>query len=140
MTDYNTNLLNLNFFLVICKSKKKLDKYMKINRIRNKYIIDIKTMLDEEEMNYEESKNSDLFKIQILKKINLAKEKNKDIYFIPYLEKKDSINYNIFNIKTIIETTHNFNLLFFYDDYNQETDLLLNNIHEFEISQILKDY
>lgn len=134
----NTELKKLNFFLVLCKTRKKLDKYMKINRIRNKYIIDIKKLLEEIEItNFEEAKDSDLLKIHIFQKITLAKEKKKDIYFIPHQE---SISNNkIFNLKQLLEDTHNFNLLYFYDDITGG-DNIINNLQEFDLTQILKDY
>jgi hypothetical protein len=128
----------LNFFLVLCNTRKKLDKFMKINKIRNKYIIDLKLLMTENEMSYNEAISSDLFKVQILKKINLAKEKNKDIYYIPYIEKTEE---KIFNIKNIISSTHNFNLLFFHDDIQTKNiNVILNKIEEFDFTQILKDY
>lgn len=131
----------LNFFLVLCKTKKKIDKYIKINKIRNKYIIDIKKMMDEEEISETEILDSDYFKILILKRFNLAKEKKKDIYYVP--------NFNItkeykklFNIKDLLENTHNFNLLYFYDDFDksQQPHDILDNIAEFDITQLIKDY
>ena len=131
----------LNFFLVLCKTRKKFDKYVKINKIRNKYIVDIKRIMDEEEITPAEVPTSDLFKILILKKFNLAKDKKKDIYYIP--------NFNIikeykklFNIKELLATTHNFNLLYFYEDFDkfQQPTEILENISEFNITQILNDY
>lgn len=134
-------LKQLNFFLVLCKTRKKLDKYIKLNRIRNKYIIDIKKMMEEEEITESEVIDSDYFKILVLKKFNLAKEKKKDIYYVP--------NFNItkqykklFNIKIFLETTHNFNLLYFNDEFDksQQPTEILDNIAEFDITQLLKDY
>lgn len=130
-----------NFFLVLCKTKKKIDKYMKINKIRNKYIIDIKRMMDEEEMSPQDAMKSDLFKILILKKFNLAKEKKKDIYYIPYIQYTNSFD-KLFNIKDLLEKSHNFNLLYFYEDFErgQQPTEILDKIAEFDFTQILKDY
>lgn len=138
----NTQLKQLNFYLVLCKTKKKLDKYIKLNRVRKKYIIDINKMIEEEEYTVEDALNSDLFKILVLKKFNLAKEKKKDIYYIPLIDNKYSNLSKIFNIKDLLSNTHNFNLLYFYDDFdhNQQPDEILNNIADFDLSQILKDY
>lgn len=134
----NNELKKLNFFLVLCKTRKKLDKYMKINRIRNKYIIDIKKLLEEIEIqDYEVAKDSNLFKIHIFQKITLAKEKKKDIYFIPH---QSAVNNNkIFNVKQLLQDTHNFNLLYFYDDF-ADGDNIINNLQQFDLTQILKDY
>jgi hypothetical protein len=129
-----------NFFLVLCKSRKKLDKYIKINKIKNKYIIDINQMLIEEEMTYEQAVNSDLFKILIVKRFNQAKEKKKDVYYIPVTKNKE-IYSKLFSIKKVFKNTHNFNLLYFYEDFiAQPPEDIMNNISEFDICQILKDY
>ncbi len=141
MEEQQINMKPLNFFLVLCKTKKKIDKYMKLNKIRNKYIIDIKKMLEEEGMTYEESLTSDLFKIIILKKFNLAKEKKKDIYYIPHLS--NTVIYGkFFNIKELLHKSHNFNLLYFYEDFDktQQPTEILEKIGEFDLTQILKDY
>jgi hypothetical protein len=135
------NIKQNNFFLVLCKTKKKMDKYLKINKVRNKYIIDIKKMMDEEEMVPLEALKSDLFKILILKKFNLAKEKKKDIYYIPYTQYTNSYD-KLFNIKDLLNKTHNFNLLYFYEDFEkgQQPTEILDKIGEFDFTQILKDY
>lgn len=136
-----SELKPLNFFLVLCKTRKKIDKYIKLNKIRNKYIIDIKRMMEEEEISESEIHDSDYFKILILKKFNLAKEKKKDIYYIPNFNIIKDVK-KLFNIKELLDTTHNFNLLYFYNDFDksQQPDELLDNIAEFDITQILKDY
>jgi len=135
------DLKSLNFFLVLCKTRKKFDKYIKLNKIRNKYIIDIKKMMDEEEISASELHTSDLFKILILKKFNLAKDKKKDIYYIPNFNITKQYS-KLFNIKDILSTTHNFNLLYFYEDFDkgQQPTEILDKIADFDITQILKDY
>lgn len=131
----------LNFFLVLCKTKKKIEKYMKINKIRNKYIIDIKKMLEEEDISIDNIHNSDLLKILILKKFNLAKEKNKDIYYIPYFAIQKDLD-KVFNIKNILTDTHNFNLLYFHDDFEKDNQpqQVLNKVELFDITQLIQDY
>ena len=69
-----------NFFCVYCKNRKKFDKYVKTNRIRNKYIIDIKRICEEEEIDFEEDKT--YIKILIFNKIQQAVDRKKDIYFV----------------------------------------------------------
>lgn len=135
------DLKPLNFFLVLCKTKKKFDKYIKLNKIRSKYIIDIKKMMDEEEISANEVHTSDLFKILILKKFNLAREKKKDIYYIPNFNITKQYS-KLFNIKDILETTHNFNLLYFYEDFEkgQQPTEIMDKIAEFDITQVIKDY
>ena len=36
----------MNFFCVYVKTRKKMDKYIKVNRVKNKYIIDIKKIIE----------------------------------------------------------------------------------------------
>jgi hypothetical protein len=71
----------MDFFCVYVKTRKKLDKYIKVNKIRNKYIIDIKKIIEEEEISFDKEKT--YIKIIIYQKIQQAIEKNKDIYYIP---------------------------------------------------------
>ena len=73
----------MNFFCVYSKNRKKVDKYFKNNRIRNKYIIDIKRIVDEEDLDFNEDKT--YLKILIFNRIEQAIERNKDIYYIPNL-------------------------------------------------------
>ena len=46
----------MDFFCVYVKNRKKLDKYVKVNRIRNKYIIDIKKIIEEEEISFDKER------------------------------------------------------------------------------------
>lgn len=135
------NLKPLNFFLVLCKNRKKFDKYVKLNKIRGKYIIDIKKMMDENDITAAEMPTSDLFKIIILKKFNLAIEKKKDIYYIPHFEITKNFN-KIFNIKEMLVNSHNFNLLYFFDEFeaDEKPHEITDKMEEFNITQILKDF
>ena len=133
----------LNFFVVLCKHKKKIVKYFKINRIKKKIILDVKKMADEENLTYDKAIQTDFFKLLILKKIHDAIEGKKDIYYIPYFN--DEIKKNptrILNVKTLIEDNFNFNLLCFYHDFDKPTEVseILNEIHEFDFIQLLKNY
>ena len=71
--------MNMRFYCVYVKTRKKVDKYLKINKIRNKYIIDIRKIMEEEEVNYDVEKT--YLKILIFNKIQQAVEKKKDIYY-----------------------------------------------------------
>ena len=42
----------MNFFCVYVRTRKKFDKFIKVNKIKNKYIIDIKKIIEEEEANF----------------------------------------------------------------------------------------
>ena len=46
----------MNFFCVYCRTRKKFDKFVKINAIKNKYIIDINKIISEEEVDFTEDK------------------------------------------------------------------------------------
>lgn len=132
-----------NFFIVLCKQKKKITKYFKINKIRKKIILDVKKMADEENLDYDVAITKSFFKMLILKKIYDAIEDNKDIYYIPYFNadmKKDPNK--IFNLKKLVHDNFKFNLLCLYDDFEQPNEIehILNNIHNFDYIQLLKNY
>ena len=73
----------MNFFVVYCRQRKKFDKFVKVNRIRNKYIIDLKKLVEEEEI---DPNDKTYLKIIIFNKVQQAIEKGKDIYYIPDLD------------------------------------------------------
>lgn len=137
----NKLLKSLNFILVICKDRKKFKKFEKVNKLKNKYVIDIKKMMDDDNLTSQNVSNSSVFKLNLLKKFNLAKEKKKHIYYIPNIIEQNNL-YNLFNIKELMSDTHNFTLLYFYDDFdkNQQPLEILENISEFDYTQILEDY
>lgn len=130
----------MRFFCVYVKQKKKFDKYVKVNKIRNKYIIDIKKIIEEEDVDYDLEKT--YLKILIFNKIQQAVEKKKDIYYIPSFENEFSIE-KLLNIKKILGKDNEFNVLVFYNEWRREAgilDDLLNNLSKFSHSQIIRDY
>ena len=130
----------MRFFCVYVRSKKKLDKYIKINRIRNKYIIDIRKIIEEEDVNYDCEKT--YLKILIFNKIQQAVEKKKDIYYIPDFENEFSIE-KLLNIKKILGEGNEFNVLIFYNEWRRETEIIndvFSNLSKFNFSQIIRDY
>jgi hypothetical protein len=130
----------MQFFCVYVKTRKKLDKYIKVNKIRNKYIIDIKKILEEEEITFEEQKT--YLKIIIFQKIQQAIEKNKDVYYVPDFDSMFSIE-KLLNIKKILGGENNFNILVFYNDFRKEVSLIddvFDNLTKFNASQIIRDY
>lgn len=129
----------MNFFCVYCRTRKKFDKYVKTNRIRNKYIIDIKRLCEDEEIDFEEDKT--YIKILIFNKIQQAVERKKDIYYIPDFDQEFSIE-KLLNLKKILGD-NNFNILIFYNEFRKQPDILdpaLNNLSKFSNSQIIRDY
>lgn len=133
----------MEFYIVFVKNRKKLDKYIKINRIRNKAIIDIKQQLDDHGLD-DGSEWREYFNLIIYTKITQTIRKNKDVYYIPNLLKINEIEIDdIFQIKDNLEGNINFNLLFFFEDFKDNQKLyenLLSNISLFDAIQIIRDY
>jgi len=129
----------MEFFCVYCKTRKKFDKYLKTNRIKNKYIIDIKRIIDEEEVDFINDKT--YLKILVFNKIQQAIEKRKDIYYIPDFEQGFSIE-KLLNLKKILGE-NNFNVLIFYNEFRRNQDVMddvMGNLSKFSNSQIIRDY
>ncbi len=130
----------MKFFCVYVQSRKKFDKYVKVNKVKNKYIIDIKKIVEEEEVDYSDEKT--YLKILIFNKIQQAIEKKKDIYYIPDFDSQFSIE-KLLNIKKILGEENEFNVLVFYNEFRKEPDVLedvLGNLSKFSNSQIIRDY
>lgn len=130
----------MRFFCVYVKSRKKLDKMIKVNHIKNKYIIDLKKIQEEEEI--ELDKERTYLKILIFQKIQQAMEKKKDIYYIPDFDSEFSIE-KLLNIKKILGESNEFNVLVFYNEFRKDQELLddvLGNLSKFDHSQIVRDY
>lgn len=129
----------MEFFCVYCKTRKKFDKFIKTNKIKNKYIIDVRKILLEENASLEEDKT--FLKILIFNKIQQGIEKNKDIYYIPDFNEEFTIE-KVLNIKKILED-NNFNVLIFYNDFRKNTRIIedvFSNLSKFSNSQIIRDY
>lgn len=130
----------MEFFCVYAKTRKKVDKYLKINNIRNKYVIDIKRIIEEEEVNFDSDKT--YLKILILNKIQQAVDKKKNIFYIPDFDNEFSIE-KLINIKKILGEDNNFNVLIFYNEFRKDQNILddvLSNLSRFCNSQIIRDY
>jgi hypothetical protein len=128
----------INFCVVYAKTKKKIDKYFKVNRIRNKYVIDIKKLMNEELENKEDKM---FLKILIFNKVQAAIEKKKDVYFIPNFNENFSIT-KLLELKKILGD-NNFNILLFYNEFDNDSERLdeaLENLSKFTHTQILNDY
>ena len=131
----------MEFFCVYCKVRKKFDKFVKVNRIRNKYVIDIKKIMEEEEItDYDQEKM--YLKVIILQKIQQAIEKKKNIYYLPDFDNDFSIE-KLLNIKKILGKENNFSVLIFYNEFRKDPTILddvLVNLSKFNHSQIIRDY
>jgi hypothetical protein len=125
------------------KTRKKLEKYFKINRIRNKQIIDIKKIMEEEKIKLTDKESISFFKVLVWNKIKMAKDKGKDIYYIPNYSNNDLNMNKLFKLKeSILEIDDSFNLLCFHEEFLGTIWLseTLDNIEKFDNTQILKDY
>lgn len=131
----------MEFFAVYVHTKKKFDKFIKLNKIRNKYVIDIRKIIEEEEINdYDQEKT--YLKILVLQKIQQAIDRKKNIYYIPDFDNDFSIE-KLLNIKKILGKDNNFNVLIFYNEFRKEPQILddvLLNLSKFNSSQIIRDY
>lgn len=131
--------LKMNFFCVYCRTRKKFDKFVKTNRLKNKYIIDIKKIMEEEEVDFTNDKT--YLKILIFNKIQQAIDKKKDIYYIPDFDNDFSIE-KLLNLKKILGE-NSFNVLIFYNEFRKYPvimDDVLSNLSKFSNSQIIRDY
>ncbi len=129
----------MEFFCVYCKTRKKVDKFIKVNRIKNKYIIDIKKIIEEEEVNFQDDKM--YLKVLIFQKIQQAIDKKKDIYYIPDFDTEFSIE-KLLNLKKILGE-NNFNVLIFYNEFRKNPEIIddvFSNLSKFSNSQIIRDY
>lgn len=134
----------MDFYIVFVKNRKKLDKYIKINRIRTKTIIDIKQQLDDHGLD-DVTEWREYFNLIIYTKITQTIKKNKDVYYIPNLNKIHTLDIeDIFQIKENLNSTKkiNFNLLFFFEDFKDSKIYtnILDNISLFDAIQIIRDY
>lgn len=139
MSQKTTHVIKMEFFCVYCKTRKKFDKFVKVNRIKNKYIIDIKKIVDEEEVDFQNDKT--YLKILIFNKIQQAIDKKKDIYYIPDFDNEFSIE-KLLNLKKILGD-NNFNVLIFWNEFRKSPEIMddvLGNLSKFSNSQIIRDY
>lgn len=130
----------MNFYIVFSKNRKKIDKYMKVNAIRGKVIIDIKAQMDE--IGVTDDTYTDYFNLLIFARIVQSLKKGKDIYYIPNFKIPFSMC-DIIKIKENIDGNIKFNILMFFDEFCNDEKVLnevLNNLNIFDVSQIIKDY
>jgi len=132
----------MNFYVVFVKNRKKFDKYVKINRVRNKAIIDIKQQLDEHGIeNLDDYK--DYFNLLIYTKIIQTFRKKRDVYYIPNLNKIKHIGIeDVLQIKENLGINHKFNLLLFFEDFKDSDNIssIISDMNIFDAVQIISDY
>ena len=129
----------MRFFCVYVKTNKKFSKFIKNNKIKNKYIIDVKKIIDEEGISFEDDKT--YLKILIFNKIQQAIDRKKDIYYIPDFDNDFSIE-KLLNLKKIL-VGNDFNVLIFYNEFRKNQiiiDDVFSNLSKFSNSQIIRDY
>ena len=129
----------MEFFCVYVKTRKKIDKYLKVNSIKNKYIIDLRKIQSEEDLDIKKDKT--YLKILIFNKIRQAIEKKKNIYYIHDFDNDFSIE-KLLTLKKILGD-NNFNVLVFYNEFRKNNELIddvMENLSKFSNSQIIRDY
>ena len=132
----------MDFYVVFCKNRKKFDKYVKVNRIKNKVIIDIKDQLENIQVK-DRNKYKDYFNLLIYTKIIQSLKKNKDIYYIPNFYDKSLETKEILNLKKYTEEIANFNILMFFDEFGSDDEVfkeIIDHLDIFNSSQIIRDY
>lgn len=131
----------MNFYIVFSKNIKRFEKYVKLNRIKNKVIINIKEEL-EEQQDYDRYK--DYFNLMIYTKINHSLRKGKDVYYIPNFSDSDIDIKQLFKLKDIlVDFPIQFNALIFFDEFKSDEKILkdiYDNIDYFNNSQIIESY
>jgi len=133
----------MDFYLVFTKNRKRFDKYIKVNKIKNKVIIDIKFLLDDYDVDDYETYR-EYFNLIIYTRIKHSIDKTKDVYYIPNFNNKNFDIDEVFKIKKILADNEiNFNILIFYDEFKDDDYInqsILENMNLFDASQILKSY
>lgn len=133
----------MNFYLVFTKNRKRFDKYIKVNKIKNKVIIDIKFLLDDYDVDDYETYRQ-YFNLIVFTRIKHSVDKKKDVYYIPNFNNKNFDIDEVFKIKNILnENKVKFNILIFYDEFKDDDYInqsILENMNIFDASQILKSY
>jgi len=131
----------MNFYITVTKTRRKFDKYIKINRIRNKVIVDINELMNE--YNIDTNKDKEYFNLMVYTKINHALKKGKDIFYIPQTKVSEIKIDELFKLKESVIYDIDFNILLFYDEFIDDEKILskiFDNLHKFNSSQIIKDY
>jgi len=129
----------MNFFCVYVQQRKKFEKFSKVNKLKNKYVIDIKKIAEEEGLDFNDDRT--YLKIVVFNKIQQAIDKNKDIYYIPDFDNEFSIE-KLLNLKKILGE-NDFNVLIFYNEFRKNPEIMddvFENLSKFSNSQIIRDY
>jgi len=138
----------MNFYLAFVKTRKKIDKYFKNNKIGKKYVIDIRKIMEEEKIDLTDKESTAFFKVLVWNRIMLAQQKSKDIYYMPNFHNHDLAVEKLLFLKDAVfhedsdPADNQFNLLIFYEEFVGTKWLsdVMDNIQVFDKSQVLKDY
>lgn len=133
----------MNIFVVYCHNRKKFDKYAKVNRIRNKYVLDIPKLMNEDKINPDDPEGMLYLKVIILKKIQLAQEKKRDIYYLPNFYSHKFQTESLLTLRRVLTQKDLFNLLIFHQEFEKQPELIqevIQYISDFDNTQIIEDY
>ena len=128
----------MNFFVVYCKNLKRFQKYVKSNNLKNKYILDVRKIIESRDIDVK--RDTLYLKSIIHQKIISAMDKKKDIYYIPDFSSEFSID-KLLNLRKLLGS-NDFNILVFYNEFKNDSELLegiISNLTRFSNSQILRD-
>lgn len=126
--------------LVYSKNRKKFDKYVKKNNISNKMVIDVKKMMEDEDISPGQM-SDDFFKIHIWKKIEWALDRQKNIYYIPWTKNPNFNPNKTLKLRDLIPPEWIFELLLFHQDFKNDHKLstVFTLIPEFDGSTIVEE-
>lgn len=130
----------MDFNIVLTKHRKKFDKFSKINKLKNKEIIDISNIILSENLCI--MKDREYINTLIHLKIIDSFKRNRDIYYIPDFSNKDVLVSNLVTLKKSINLP-NINVIMFFDDFIEDDNFItdfFNNVCNFDRLQILKDF
>lgn len=133
--------MGLNFHVVFCQNRKKFDKYAKINRVRNKVVIDIKAVIEEEDIRLEEYRQ--YFNLLVYTRIVHSLKRGRDIYYIPNFASETFDVDHVHKMRSILPEGVGFNALIFFDDFKGDERLegaVTSGFDVFDAVQIIKDY
>ena len=130
----------MDFNIILTKHRKKFDKFSKINKLKNKEIIDISNIILSENLCI--IKDREYINTLIHLKIIDSFKRNRDIYYIPDFSNKDVLVSNLVTLKKSINLP-NINVIMFFDDFIEDDNFIadfFNNVCNFDRLQILKDF
>jgi hypothetical protein len=133
----------LDIICVFTANRKKFDKYVKVNRIANKVIIDVSKIISTEKLDLDDPIQMTYFRILIQKKLKGARDKNKIVYYIPHIKSERFSVKSLTSLSKLCGEDGKFGMLFFWADFPDKSPIrldLIENIDSFSFCQMFEDY